>query len=235
MKVVDFGSLKVPLVFGEDSHWTDFPKTEEFLPLIDPINYMFKVSPETTTVKARPVSFYEEGFMLKVQDPTWGEEWKNLSIYFLNSGEHYFQLSSKVEMLTDINEMVKPSLKKHTVLDYVKYAFYFFYLDQEYGSSCLIEGQDSEFIELIPYSNKLEQKRNKEKIKVPTIAGPDAAGGYDIQCDIMVALDMLRAKVRLSKEGFVDIKESMVIIPGNYPQEQTKKAEPENPQATEQE
>lgn len=218
MSVININAeRRIPFVFDDDDHWTEFDRKDEFLPLVDPIDYQFNVSNDTTIVKIRPINFYADACALKVSDPTWGEEWKHLSVYFLYSSGQYYQVSSGSETMETLNDALTITLNKRNIIDYIKFVSYFFYRDPEYGASCVIEGKDSEFIELLPYSNKLEQQRNKEKVKEPIIAGPDQAGVFEVTCDVMLALDLVRAELKIDADGYIEMLDNKIIVPGHYP------------------
>ncbi len=213
MSIVDFKSdERIPLVIGEDEHWTPYENPEEFLPLINPINYEFQVSPYSTTVKKRPISCFTDSLLLKVEDKHWREDWA--VFYFLYSKDSYFQIGSINDHISSINTSAALNIKKHTALDYLKLFSYFYAIDENYGSFFVIEGLGSEFIDLVPYSNELEKTRNRGKLTPPVVKEPDQKGNISVECDVVVGSSLFRGKFKISKTGEVELVEDKIIIEG---------------------
>lgn len=184
MTVIDLSAEKVPFLnFENDEHWFDFEKKEEFLRIANPINYEFDTNMETTSVKARPISCYKDSLFLRVEDKTWEEEWA--IFYFLYSNGQYFQLGGAEENIWDINADAALNINKRTAVDYVKMMCYFYWVG-DYGSHFVLESPESEFVNLLPYSNDLEKTRLLKKITPPVVNGPDNKGEYTVECNVLV-------------------------------------------------
>ena len=182
MEIVNLSDIrKPPLVIGDDDYWKAVDGYEDFFKLVNPINYEFTTNPETTTVKRREISCYENACLLKVEDKNWKEDWA--IFYFLQSSDEYYQLGSINESIWEINKKAKLVLKKSSIPDYLKILLYF-YTISESGSVLFFEGPESEFSPIFPFSNELEKKKIFGKLKPPIISGPDKKGGFIVKCTI---------------------------------------------------
>ena len=212
MSVVEFKSEeRIPFVLKDDGHWKEFEKSAELIPMINPINYEFKTNIETTKVRARPISCYSDSFVLEVKDENWKEDWA--VFYYLYSNGKYFQLGSIDDELWSVNELAALNLKKHTLFDYIKLWGYFYFVD-EYGSRFAIEGPESEFIEFITYSNEMDKIRILDKLKPPEVKGPDGNGAFHIECNVLTEDELSRFKVKVTKEGYLELLEFLILVPG---------------------
>ena len=210
MTVVDFKpNNHIPLVLGDDEHWVSFEKAPEFLTLVNPINYEFTTNPHTTVVKSRPISCYKNGLILRVEDPSWKEDWA--VFYFLFANDKYFQFGSINEEIWNINEEASLDINKHTVVDYLKLQGYFYQLNDD-GSNLILENHQSEFIDMIGYSNELEKQRIHQKLKPPVISGPDQNKVIKVECDVLNGQTILRYKFQVTEKGLIDFDEFKIIM-----------------------
>lgn len=206
MSVIDLDSKRaVPLKFyEEDKHWQEFDGKAEFLPLINPINYEFKTNVKTTEVMSRPVSFYKDGQFLKVEDKKWKEEWA--IFYFLHVAGKYFQLGSDDTSNTIFKRINSESdliLNKNTVFDYLKLFSYFTVSDD--GSFFLIESEESEFSDFIPYANELERQTIMRQILPPEIIELKNNEGFEVSCTTLSGDHLWFAKYYISPNGAVEM------------------------------
>lgn len=211
MSIVDLNAQRcVPLNIEDDPHWVPYEKANKFLPMINPINFEFKTNKKTTEVKSRPISFYENTSLLVVRDKTWKEEWA--IFYFLSSGDDYHQIGGAADNLWIINKSLRLNLKKHTVIDYLKF-FCFFFVYTDAGSFFVIEDKNSEFIDLLPVSNKLEKQRIEKLLTPVEVEGPDNKGNFTIECDMIHGGDLFRTKFVVSaKEGSVEMVDDKLLV-----------------------
>ena len=210
----------VPLVLSDDGHWRDFDKKDEFLELVNPINYEFATNPKTTTVQARPFSCYNNTEILKVEDPAWpaimqadDPEWGDLPVtfYFLHSDGEYLQPGEVNDGLWAVNEALTLNIKKTTVLDYIKFFGYFFALTDE-GSFFVIEGQNSEFIDLIPVSNQLEKSRVSKILKDPIVSDlNEKEDMYNVECDMLHGPSLFRVKLEVFRDGEIEMVDDRLL------------------------
>lgn len=202
---------RIPFSLSDDGKWTDFEKRDEFLSLINPINYEFKTDPGSTVVKARPISCYKDSLVLKVSDPNWTEDWA--VFYFLYSNGKYFQLGSINEDLGQINERAALNITQQSLVDYMFIAGYFYVVDEQ-GSRFVIENADSEFIDFLPHSNQLDRQRNIEKLTPPKVQGPDAHGNFRIEVDVITGSMLERVTATVSANGDITT-ENVAPVLGN--------------------
>jgi len=204
MAVIDLNSRRCePLQIDfDDGHWKEFEKTEEFLKLVNPINFEFETNIETTKVMCRPISCYEDALFLRVTDGTWPYDWAVFHFLYSKEG-NYYQFGSLSLTLWDINRAAHININKQSSTDYLKLFNYFFLMDEEDNSLFILDSVESEFVDLLPYSNEMERQNILNVIEPAIVKGPDKEGEYQVEHDVTDGESLYRRISSITKEGFM--------------------------------
>lgn len=127
-----------------DDNWNSVTGEElaGFLDQINPIDGKYKVSPNTTEVAWRSLSFYENVALIRVQDNTWPN--KKLKIYYLTDAGELFRLNGTSPPIHDVNARAPIRVTEENVLDYLK--FFCFFVRGEEGPFLIAESVDDHYM-----------------------------------------------------------------------------------------
>lgn len=121
----------------DDNNWNPVTGDElaGFLEQINPVDGKYKVSPETTQVSWRALSFYDRVVLVRVKDAGWTP--KNLNLYYLTIDGNLYRLNGTSPPIHEVNALAPVKITDDNVLDYLR--FFCFFVRGEEGPFLIAE------------------------------------------------------------------------------------------------
>ncbi|HZF28525.1 MAG TPA: pentapeptide repeat-containing protein, partial [Gammaproteobacteria bacterium] len=128
------------LCLSGDDGW-ETPGEEERSKLfeaITPIDDVLRCEPKSSTLQARPLYWWKNWFLLRLEDETWSRP--HLRVYHLINGPRLLRLDGTSLPIHEANEAAPLKLRDQDVLDYLRFFCYFvhgengpFYIVEDVG------------------------------------------------------------------------------------------------------
>lgn len=124
-----------------DDNWTpvEGEYLQGFLDQINPIDGKYKVSTQTTKVVWRPLPFYENVVLVRVQDSMWSPS--HLNIYYLTEQGNLYRLNGTSPPIHEVNAKAPVKVTEENVLEYLR--FFCFFVRGEEGPFLIAEDLNS--------------------------------------------------------------------------------------------
>lgn len=124
-----------------DDNWTpvEGEYLQGFLDQINPIDGKYKVSTQTTKVMWRPLPFYDNVVLVRVQDSMWSPS--HLNIYYLTEQGNLYRLNGTSPPIHEVNAKAPVKVTEENVLEYLR--FFCFFVRGEEGPFLIAEDLNS--------------------------------------------------------------------------------------------
>lgn len=128
----------------DDDKWETTPddQIEELFYRINPVDGLYPVSLETTSVRIRSLPFYEEVLLVRLTDPNW--EQRDLTIYYLFLDDTLYRLNGRAYAMQEVNSVAPLKLTESNVLDYVR--FFTFFVRSDEGPFIIVEHLENKYL-----------------------------------------------------------------------------------------
>lgn len=128
----------------EDNNWNVVAgdELEGFVSQVNPIDGKYQATAQTSEVVWRPLPFYDEVFLVRLRDRSWGKP--RLSIYFLVDKGALFRLNGTSPPIHEVNAKAPIKVTEENVIEYLR--FFCFFVRGEEGPFLIAESMDDPYI-----------------------------------------------------------------------------------------
>ena len=149
-----------------------------FIAQVNPVDGKYKCSEQTTKIAWRPLPFYDQVVLIRLQDPNWAPA--HLRLYYLANKGELFRLNGTSPPIHEVNAAAPVKINEDNILDYLK--FFCFFVRGEEGPFLIAEDINDEHIP--------EDMDDKTRAVVEGTARPASFEGMNEQghylCDAVV-------------------------------------------------
>lgn len=185
----------------DDDKWETTPddQIEELFYRINPVDGLYPVSLETTSVRIRSLPFYDEVLLVRLTDPNW--EQSDLTIYYLFLDDTLYRLNGRAYAMQEVNSVAPLKLTESNVLDYLR--FFTFFVRGDDGQFAIVEDMESPYI---PHDIDQHSRKALEKyIRPAEIEDKTEQGSFLCTALVYYATSLFIGKFDVSVTGQIEM------------------------------
>lgn len=192
----------------QDDNWTNVTgeELEGFLEQVNPIDGKYKTSAESTKVSWRPLPFYDQVVLIRVQDSGWAPE--NLTLYYLTLEGNLFRLNGTSPPIHEVNAAAPIKVTEDNVLEYLH--FFCFFVRGEEGPFLIVEDIDN------PYLPEMDDKTHtviEGSVRPASYEGQNEQGYYLCDGIVFYSNALFIANFAVQPSGMIEMLDDQPIAP----------------------